>query len=197
MKKVVLLFCLAFTIVLIGCKSPIILVEGEPTVIKGEEVVEVQFTYDNLRIGNEPEDEYVKRRMQEFEDDGKDGQEWHDAWLRDRTDRFEPRFIELANNYTEEKFGLVFKKDQDDTRYIVKVNTYFTEPGFYTYVRNKPAAVGLNITILERNNPDTPVAVFDMPEIEGIVTPDVGTRITSAYRFAGRIFGSEMTKYIR
>lgn len=191
MKKNIFLFSAVILIALAGCKSPIALIQGNPAPVKGENVIEVIFTYENMKVGNMPEEEYVKRKI------GEEGEEWHKAWLQDRTDRFEPRFIELANRYTEENYGLTFERNREDTKYIAIVNTYYTEPGFYTYVRNKPAEVGIRITIAERNNPDTPIAVFDMPEIEGVVTPDVGTRITSAYRFAGRIFGSEFSKYIK
>ncbi len=190
MKKLFLLLGIVLIFAIKSCGPSIHLVEGDPSTIKGEEFVEVQFTYDNMRVGNEPEEDYVARRIES------DGEEWHEAWVNNRESRFEPRFIETLNRYTEPQ-GLIFEKNRTDTRYIMKVNTYYTEPGFYVAVRNAPAKVGLTISFVDRDQPDNTLVKFDIPEVEGIVTPDVGTRIHSAYSMGGRLLGSELAGHIR
>lgn len=186
MKKIILPIVALTMIALVGCKSPISLVEGNPEPIKNENIIEVQFTYDNMRVGNELEEAYVKRRIED------DGEEWHERWVGIRGDRFEPRFVEVLNRYTEEH-GLKIERGRDDTKYIMMVNTHYTEPGFYTYVRNKPAEVGMTISLVERDNPDRIIAEYNITEIAGInAVPEVGTRIQSAYGQAARVLGREL-----
>ncbi len=191
MKKAILLISVAFCVLLIGCRPAVHVVQGDPAVMKGEETIEIRFTYDNMYVGDLTEEEYIKDRKERAEDE-ESAEQWHANWLNDRTERFEPRFIELLNRYTEDQ-GLVFEEGWDDTRYIMVVNTYYTEPGFYHY-RSRPAEIRLNITLFKRAEPENPVVEFDIPTVEGLATPDTGTRLHTAYGTAARLFGRYLNR---
>ncbi len=194
MKKVILLISVVFCIIIVGCKPAVHLVQGDPATMKGEEVIEIRFAYDDMRVGDKTEEEYVQSRKDRAEDEER-AEEWHQSWLDDRSNRFEPRFVELLNRYTEDH-NILFQPNRDDTRYIMVVNTYYTEPGFYHF-RSKPAEISLNITLVERDDPDNPVVEFDIPSAEGIATPDTGTRLHTAYGTSARLFGRFLSRQLR
>ncbi len=193
MKKLLLSAGILLFVIMMGCSPAVNLIQGDPARIKGEEVIDVRFTYDDLLIGGTPEAEYVERRKSEAHDrDGDGGERWHKAWLDDRTNKYEPIFINYLNRYTNE-FGVRINPGEHGSRYIMHVNTYFTEPGFNVGISSKPAEVRLKISFVERNNPDNIVVEYNIPKAVGSAAPfDMGTRIEVAYRTAAIIFGRQI-----
>ncbi len=189
MKKFIL-FGFVAAVIFSSCKPQIILVQGDPSFLKGQTEMEIRFTYDDMLVGKEPESEYVKRRIKD------DGEEWHEKWLSDRAERFEPRFIEVTNRYTEEP-GPRIDRDKADSKYILIVNTFYTEPGFFIGIRSKEAEIGVRAIIVDRASPDKILAEYKIPKAVGaIATPDVGTRIQTAYGQAGRFLGSRLRGFL-
>ena len=189
MKKLILPIVALTLITFAGCKSPIALVQGNPEPVKGENFIEVQFTYEDMTVGKESEADYVKRRIES------DGEEWHEKWVNDRSNRFEPRFLETMNRYTEPG-GLKAERGLDNTKYVLIINTYYTEPGFYAAIKNKAAEVSVKATLVERNNPNIPIAIYDIKTPGITAVPDIGTRIQSAYGQAGRFLGSRLREFL-
>ncbi|MFW5793123.1 MAG: hypothetical protein ACOCWC_02475 [Bacteroidota bacterium] len=195
--KRTLLFVAVMLIASISFSQKIKLTEGKLTPLKGEDIVEVQFTYDDMRVGKMTEEEYVAQKMADADEkDGDGGERWHNAWTSDRDNRFEPKFIELFNKYAK-KADIFIDDARDDTKYIMIVNTYFTEPGFNVGISSKPAFVSMTVTFVERDNPDTPIAVFDIIRARGSAAFDAGHRIQEAYALAGKKFGKSIKKYLK
>lgn len=193
MKKLLLSAGILLSVIMIGCSPSVNLVQGDPATIKGQEVIDVRFTYNDLLIGNTPEADYVERKKSEaHERDGDGGERWHKAWLDDRTNKYEPTFINYLNRYTNE-FGVRVIPGEHRSKHIMLVNTYFTEPGFNVGISSKAAVVRLKISFVERNNPDNIVAEFNIPRAVGNAAPfDMGSRIEVAYRSAAILFGRKM-----
>ncbi len=195
--KRVFLFATAMLIASLSFSQKIKLVEGSLKPVKGEDIVEVQFTYDDMRVGKMTEEEYIEEKMAKADEkDGDGGERWLAAWESDRANRFEPKFIELFNKYAE-KADIFIDDARDDTKYIMIVNTYFTEPGFNVGISSKPAFVSMTVTFVERDKPDSPVAVFDIIRARGSAAFDTGHRIQEGYALAGKKFGKTIKKYLK
>lgn len=165
--------------------------------IKGQEVVQVKFTYEDMKVGRMTEEEYVAEKIQEAaERDGDDGMSFQRAWDNDRVNRFEPKFIELFNRYAS-RANIAIDYDVSDTDYFLVVNTYFTEPGFNIGISSRHAEVSMTATFFDRNNPDAPVAVFDIAKARGSAAFDRGHRIQEGYAKAGKEFGRTMRRQLR
>jgi len=196
MKKLIL-----FSLTLLICASvfpqKIKLNSGSMASIKGEDVFEVRFTYNNMRVGRLTEEEYVQNKKTEANNRDNDGGErWHNAWVNDRANRFEPKFIELFNKYAK-KPSLVLDLNREDTRFIMIVNTYFTEPGFNIGVQSRKSEVSLLVTFVERSNPAVPIAVFDVIKSPGTPVYDMGMRIQEAYAKAGKALAKVICKHLK
>lgn len=195
MKKITL-FGFAILFAGLGFSQKIKLMSGNLSPLKGQDIIEVQFTYDNMKVGNMTEADYVeKKKLEADQQEGNSGERWHKLWIQDRANRFEPKFIELFNKYAKET-GLFIDLNRTETKFVMVVNTYFTEPGFNVGVSSGPAYVSLKVSFFERSNMNLPIAVFDIIKARGAATFDMGTRITEAYALAGKIFAKELPKYL-
>lgn len=170
------------------------LLKGSPAPLKGEDLVEVVFTYDDMRVGKMTEAEYVKDKKTDADKkDGDGGERWHNAWTGDRANRFEPKFIELFNKYSK---NLFIDPLRDDTRFIMYVNTYFTEPGFNVGISSKPGMVSLKVTFVERES-NTVVAEYDIIQSRGSAAFDLGHRVQEGYARAGKSFARQLDKKLK
>ncbi len=164
---------------------------GSMAPLKGEDVVEVVFTYEDMRVGRMTEEEYVAEKMQE-----EGGERFKTGWINDRSSRFEPKFVELFNKYAA-RAGIVLSPNNTQTRYVLIINTYFTEPGYNIGINSRPAMVSMTATFIERGNPDKTVAVFDITNSRGSTAFDRGHRIQESYAKAGKEFGRIMRRKLR
>ncbi len=191
MKKLTIL-SIAFVIMLGGCRPAIKLVEGDLTPLKGQRLAEVQFNYDNWKIGEMTEAQYVRERSA----DADDPDSWRESWENDKTRLFETRFIEVFNRYGD-GHGLYIEKGVDNSEYIIIIEPYYLEPGFNVGIRSKPAQLKAKAIYVKRDNPDQPVAVVDIVNATGALAPfDRAQRIQMAFGQAGRLAGSYIGKYI-
>jgi len=194
MKKLSMII-VALMLVTIAFSQKINLKQGNMAPLKGENLIEVQFTYEKMRVGKMTEEDYVKGRIEELNQKDGTGDRWHENWQRDRGGRFEPKFIELYNKGSK-KHGLYIDQARDDTKFIMIVNTYFTEPGFNVGIQSRPALVSLTVTYVERANPEKAIAVFDIIHSRGSEAFDVGHRIQEAYAKAGKAFTKILGKHL-
>ncbi len=196
MKKL-LLFGFAICIAFFSFSQKIKLMSGDLSPLKGEEIIEVRFTYDDMTVGKMTEKDYVAQKMKEADSkDGDGGQRWHGLWVQDRSKRFEPKFIELFNKYSKSS-GLFIDFDRTESKFIMVVNTYFTEPGFNVGVTSSYAYVSLKVSFYERSNQNNPIAVFDIIKARGSAAFDTGSRIVEAYALAGKTFAKVLPKYLK
>jgi len=195
MKKL-LLFSIAILLASAGFSQKIKLMSGSLSSMKGQDIIEVQFTYDDMKVGKVTEAEYVKKKKQEADaQEGNSGDRWHNLWIQDRSNRYEPKFIELFNKYSKGT-GLFIDLDRTETKFVMVVNTYFTEPGFNVGVSSGYAYVSMKVSFYERSNMSSPIAVFDIIKARGAATFDMATRIAEGYALAGKSFAKTLPKYL-
>ncbi|MBC9930341.1 hypothetical protein ICL07_08125 [Chitinophaga qingshengii] len=164
------------------------LVDGDLSALKNEKQLNVEFTYDQLKVGKfDNEADYVQKKTTEYnqKESGK-GDTWAKAWKNDRKDRFEPSFERLFNDNSDDtKVG-----DYANAKYTLIFHTTFVEPGFNVGVMRKNAYIDAEIRIVETANKSKTIATISLDNAPGRVAMgmdfDTGERIKEAYAISGK-----------
>lgn len=200
MKKIMMMLALVGLTTLTANAQKIKKIEGNLSPLKGEKALKIEFKYENMEVGkNLTEEEYIERKVKEYnEKEAGSGDKWRESWVRDREARFEPKFIELFNKYTE-KVDLEGAKE-GASNYTLIVHTYYTEPGFNVGVMRRPAFIHVKYTIVKTGTNDI-VVQYDQQKIPGADAMgydfDTGTRIAESYAKAGKEFGKLLSKELK
>ena len=196
--NILLVVFLAQFVFLKGFSQSVVLVSGDPTVLKGETKIGILYNYDNMKVGKMTEDEYIAKKSDEYnkKTPGK-GDQWIHAWKSDRSSRYEPKFEDLLNKNLS-KSGVSASPDIKDSKYSIVLHTTFTEPGFYAYVASQNAFIDVEVDIVETANPSTSLAKMTIKKIPGRTAMgedwDTGTRIEEAYAKCGKQLGAYLVK---
>lgn len=194
MKKIVVTFLMGI-LVFTSYSQKIAQKSGSLDPLKGQTIVEVQFTYNDMTVGKMSEVDYIQRKKDEADKrDGDGGEKWLGAWISDRANRFEPKFVLLFNKYSK---ALQTVENNEAANYIMLVNTFFTEPGFNVGAASKRANISTTITFVAKDNPEKKIAVFEVLNAKGAETFDVGTRVQEAYAKTGKSFGVFLSKNLK
>lgn len=164
------------------------LTEGSLDAIQSETSLNFDFTYDNMGVGKfEKESDYVAKKTEEYnKKEAGRGDNWAKAWVDDRKDKFEPKFIQLFTEYSG-------KTQSAKAKYTLIFKTTFTEPGFNVGVMRKNAVIDGEVWIVETANPSNIVAKITVDKALGRTFGgydfDTGGRIMEAYADAGKALG--------
>ncbi|MBN2669430.1 MAG: hypothetical protein JXR60_09385 [Bacteroidales bacterium] len=149
MKRILLTLVAIGIIVNASFAQKIKLISGDISIFKSISSLNVEFVYpDDMKVGKLSQQEYVasKKTKAESKEAGA-GEKWEASWLADRTQHYEPKFMELLTAYLTPK-NLIASNTPSE-KYTMVVKTIFTEPGFNIGVTRKPAYVDLEITLIE------------------------------------------------
>ena len=162
------------------------LTEGDLAALKGQTVVNIEFTYDNMMVGKKKEADYIAEKTAEYnkKEAGK-GDAWEVHWVDDRESRFEPKFIELF-----EKYSNMDVRSQKDAKYTLIVHTIFTEPGFNVGVMRKNAEIDVEVLVVDATDKSKVLAKIAADNIPGRNFSgydfDTGLRIMESYEMGGK-----------
>ncbi|MEO6541988.1 MAG: hypothetical protein ABIN74_13380 [Ferruginibacter sp.] len=191
-----------FTILAISCScllataQKIKTTEGDPSVLKNESNINIEFTYENISVGKfADEKDYIKKKTDEYnaKEPGR-GDTWAKNWINDREARYEPKFIDLyiiGSN----------KKVTKDAKYTLIFKTKSIEPGYniaggMMIGGRKNASVDAEVWIVETANRNNKIAVITVDNAPGGTWGgydyDTGTRIAESYAISGK----KLAKYI-
>ena len=151
--------------------------------------IRVEYTYDDMMVGKMKEADYIAKKVKEYneKEPGK-GDTWQQAWVEDRTAKFQPRFQEAFNNFF--VFAAVNFRINPDAGgdYKMVVHTSFTEPGFNIYMTSKNASINAEVTFYDASNAEIAKVIITNSPGSGIfeLDYDTGIRIQEAYANAGR-----------
>ncbi|WP_214071210.1 hypothetical protein [Mucilaginibacter sp. dw_454] len=169
------------------------LVDGDPSPLKNESSVAFKFTYDNMAIGKfENGQDYIDKKKAEYnaKQDGK-GDRWAEAWVNDRSARYEPKFIDLFLKYS-------LMSEKKDAKYTIIFHTSFTEAGYNVYISRHNAEINGEATIVETADPSKVIATISIEKAPGRTFGgddyDAGTRITESYADAGKYLAKFIKK---
>ena len=196
MKKILSLLVLSVLMSGVVFSQKIQLVSGNLSKLKNEKFIEVEFTYENLKVGKMTEEDYINKRLKEFEEKGEDGNKWLTAWKNDRESRYAPKFIELFNKYSS-KADITIDNSKENLKYKMIVNTSFLEPGYNIGISSKPSLIDLEITFVEISKPDKAIAKVNILKSKGVPHFDAGTRISESYAKAAKKFARTIHKYMK
>ena len=171
--------------------------EGDPSVLKNEANINIEFTYDNISVGKfANEQDYIKKKTDEYnaKTPGR-GDIWAKDWIADRANRYEPKFIDL--------WTITGKKTiSKDAKYTVIFKTKSIEPGYnvaggmVAFGGRKNAEIDAEVWIVETANKTNKVAVLTIDNVPGGTWGgydyDTGTRIAESYAKAAK----SLCKYI-
>jgi len=166
--------------------------EGSIDAIKSESSLNMEYTYDSMKVGKyDIEADYIAKKTEDYnkKESGK-GDTWAKSWVDDRKYRFEPKFEEL---FTENS-----KKTKDKkAKYTLIFKTIFTEPGYNVGISRKNAQIDAVVLIVETANRSNVVAKLTLDDALGRTFGgydfDTGERLSEAYADAGKALG----KYLK
>jgi hypothetical protein len=119
------------------------------------------------------------------------GDTWENAWIDDRTRRFEPQFTELFQKHGERAVNA-------SAKYTLIFHTTRTEPGFNVGVWREPARIDAEVLIVETANRDNIIAKLSVANAPGRDAAgfdyDTGYRIQEAYAKSGKELGQLIVK---
>lgn len=168
-------------------------IEGSVSGLKTESSVAYQFTYDNMKVGKfDKEEDYIAQKKEDYnkKESGR-GDTWAKEWVSDRQDRFEPKFKELFEKYSE-------KTENKSAKYTLIVKTTFTEPGYNVGVWRHPAELAGEVWVVETANPSNVAAKISFEKVPGSTFGgfdyDTGTRLSEAYGLLGKALAKLINK---
>lgn len=170
---------------------------GNLDVLKSTKSIGVSFTYDNMKVGKLDEERYVQEKISDYnKKKSGSGEAWHKEWLADRSERFEPKFIELFSKYLGEK-GI--SANLGEGNILMKVNVDFIEPGFNVGVARRNASI--DFTCIITNSEGKEIAAIIVKESSansfGGNDYDVGYRVQESFAKGGRELAKFMLKDAR
>ncbi len=168
-------------------------VSGSFAPLKGVSEVNLKFTYDNLMVGKITEDEYLAKKIKDYneKEPGK-GDKFKEGWDTDREKRYHPKFEKLINEYTgTTKFG-----DYPEAKYTMVVQVIRIEPGWNIGISKRAASLDCDIKILDESENEIMVAtVRNAPGSQfGGYDYDVGSRVAECYAITGKRMGGFFKK---
>ncbi len=202
MKKAIMItVALALITVFTVDAQKIKLESGSLDFLSGQESLLVKYDYSNVAVGKyDNEEEYIADKVEEYnEDEAGKGDEWKEAWLSDRPNRFEPKFEEIFNE-TIDPIDLQCSQTAEEAAYEVIVHTTFVEPGFNVGVARKNASINVEMVFNEvATGNEMAVVTIDKCPGRGALgfDYDTGYRIQEAYAMLGKSVARFIMKSIK
>ena len=170
-------------------------VSGDLGVLKGQGIIKVEYTYDNLQVGKMSEEEYTKKKVADYNAKvpGK-GDRWLESWKGDRARVYENKFEDLFNRMLHErKVDMKLSPDAKDAKYTLILKTSFMEPGYNVWISRGNAYIDADAEIVETANRDKVVAKVAIRKSPGRTWQGddyyESMRLGEAYAKAGKELG--------
>jgi hypothetical protein len=186
-----------------GRAGIIALQSGSLDFLRGETQLNVEYSYDRMRVGDfAREQDYVDRKVAEFnqKEPGR-GDRWRKTWVDDRAQRYQPKFEELINKYLADRKSVLKVGSFKDAKYTLILKTTFTEVGWNAFVMRRPAFIDAQAVFVETQNRANPLAVISITKSPGRDAMgydfETGYRLQESYAKAGKELGVFIAKKTR
>lgn len=178
----------------LGAHSKKAVVDGDASVLKGEKI-SVSFTYDNMGVGKETEEEYLKTRIaQKNEKEPGSGDKWAKEWKDNREKKYQPAFIEKFNQMGN---GSGTQVTTGAGSYKLVIKTTNSDPGYNIGMDKSPARIN---TICEfSDNSGKVILTINLDKVPGQTATmmgdfAVGTRLAECYEKLGKDLYNTLAK---
>ena len=188
----------------VGYGAIINLRSGSLDFLKGETQVNVEYGYENMRVGKfEREQDYIDKKVAEFnnKEAGK-GELWRQGWVNDRARRYQPKFEELLNRFLAVRKSSLNFGSFKDAKYTLILKTTFTEPGWAGIGGIRESArIDADAVFVETQNRAIPLARLNITKSPGLgawgYDYDAGMRIQESYAKAGKELGIFLSRKVK
>ncbi len=188
----------------VGYGAIINLRSGSLDFLKGETQVNVEYGYENMRVGKfEREQDYIDKKVAEFnnKEAGK-GELWRQGWVNDRARRYQPKFEELLNRFLAARKSSLNFGSFKEAKYTLNLKTTFTEPGWAGIGGIRESArIDADAVFVETQNRATPLARLNITKSPGLgawgYDYDAGMRIQESYAKAGKELGIFLSRKVK
>ncbi|MES1220212.1 MAG: hypothetical protein ABUT20_32220 [Bacteroidota bacterium] len=191
-KKISTFFVLLFLTSLTALAQKIRVKEGNRDVLKNENSINLEFTFDNLSVGKyDKEQDYIKAKTDEYnkKEPGR-GDTWAKRWKDDQGSRFPSDFVDLFTKNSK-------MTTDKNAKYTLIFHTTSIEPGFNIGITRKNAYIDGEVLIVETADKSKVVTKLSLDNAPGKVFMgndyDTGERISEAFAKAGK----ELGKYLK
>lgn len=197
MKNLLVTFSILFLSVS-GYSQKIKLKEGKFKKVKGITKYNLVFDYSNLQIPKfDSEEAFLADKMKKREEKKPgSGAEFKKSWFNDRTERFEPKFIESFNKRFKNQ-SIKVGKNVKLAKHTIKIHTTKMYAGYNVGVWRHNAEISATITIYETANPSNVLLSGVIKKVQGKgafgTDYDSGYRISECYAKLAKI----LAKYIK
>ena len=176
-------------------KLKIEILSGNPEYFKNAINYHILFDYSNLKVGQYADEKSYIEYMKDDAEKRKEGssENWVKKWYANRTEFFQPKFIELFNKFSGSKIKVdsVYKNQQ----YVLSLHTQFLEIGFNKNFTKSPTYINVIATIYEPNSSENPLIV----SMENVIGDEVFSSYSDDYRRIEEAYakcGKELAKYM-
>jgi hypothetical protein len=190
----------------VGYGSMIKLKSGSLGFLKGETQVNVEYSYEGMRVGKfAREQDYVDKKVADYDkkEPGR-GDRWRQAWVADRALKFQPKFEELLNHFLADRKSNLRFGSFKDAKHTLILRTTFTEPGWFFGPQaflHHPALIDAEAVFVETQNRATPLATLAITKSPGQGAGgfdyETGYRVQESYAKAGKELGIFISKKVK
>jgi hypothetical protein len=180
-------------------KLKIEILSGNPKYFKNAKNYFLQFDYSDLKIGGYNDEQAYIDYMKEDAELRKKGSSdaWLKKWKSDRTEFFQPKFLEVFNSYSGNK--IIADTVLNNQQYTLKLHTQFIEIGFNRNFKKSPTYINIVASISDLEGTEQPLII----SIENVVGNEVFSsyspdfrRIEEAYAKCAKELAKYMNKVI-
>ncbi len=198
MKTRVLLLAIIM-IPFVGFNQKIKVIDGSPSTLSNETSFNVKIDFSEAKFYKEnmSEEEYIKKRMTDIENDKgpEEAEEWKKDWELHKSEKMYEKFIHAIEK--KGKKGVTFSKD-GDAKYTLIIQVDWIHPGWYGGVAKKASTLNTTLIFVETANPDNVVLKLTCTKAYGdqypVGIPNTNDRITRAFDMVGVGLGKYMKK---
>lgn len=169
---------------------------GDLTALKDSKKVNVQFTYEDMKVGRITEKEFLERIAAKYNKDNPGyGDSFVKEWEANKKDVYPYKFIELFEKYS----GIKCNASNTYEEYTIIVNTSFFDPGFDVFVVHHNAQVSICAKVVKAKEPENVIGEITIQNIPGRLAEgyDYASHITEAYAKAGKMVAKILKKAIK
>lgn len=189
MKK--LLSFVALALLVVSCGPKVELVAGSASPLKRIRTMNVVFDYEDMKVGDMDEEDYLSEKVREKNSEERgSGDAWRDEWFRVREADFEPRFVEVFNQYSD----ITIERGNEDADYTLVVKVNRIEPGFHAGVVRKNAEIDFNFTVLQPDANGEMIVAYQFNEAYGQTAMGYDFTTTSRVRECFALGGKRLAK---
>jgi hypothetical protein len=172
--------------------------------LKGQAILNLEYVYENVKVGKKTEEEYVQGKVQERDKKQPGaGEKWLSSWKDDRPSRFQPRFEEEMNKALSRR-KLNVRTDQTNAPYTLVLRTLLVDPGWgfmpgmIMSMGRHDARLDVVAVFVETGSRGKELARVTVTRVPGRGAVFTGTDLDSGYRLqeAYAKCGKELGRFI-